>query len=76
MARQNHQDFAADGLATVSEVAHYLSSSRSYVYKLMETGKLPYVKMTPENGKSARRIKRADVLDLIERNTFRQTKPR
>jgi excisionase family DNA binding protein len=52
------------GLQPVSKVARFLSLSRSKVYSLMETGELPYVKL----GKS-RRVRWADVLELVARNT-------
>jgi excisionase family DNA binding protein len=55
----------AAGLRPVRAVAEFLAISRSKVYQLMETGDLPYVKL----GKS-RRVRWADVLALVERNTI------
>lgn len=52
-----------DGLQTVEAVAQFLTLSRSKVYQLMERGELPYVKL----GRS-RRVKWADVLELIDKN--------
>jgi excisionase family DNA binding protein len=51
------------GLQPVNKVARFLSLSRSKVYALMEAGELPYVKL----GKS-RRVRWADVLELVARN--------
>ncbi len=56
-------------LMKVKEVCVALGLSSPSVYRLMESGEIPYVKM----GKS-RRVKRADVLAYIERCTVtRQT---
>jgi excisionase family DNA binding protein len=43
-------DLTADGFADAHEAATFLGLSRSSVYKLMETGELPYAKF----GKSRR----------------------
>lgn len=51
------------GLRPVQDVAKFLSVSRSKVYQLMESGKLPYVKL----GKS-RRVRWSDVIRLVESN--------
>jgi excisionase family DNA binding protein len=51
-------------LCRVSEAAAYLTLSRSSIYGLMDAGRLPYVKL----GRS-RRIKWADVLNLVEQHT-------
>ena len=48
----------------VMKVAELLGISRAQVYKLMEAGELPYVKI----GKS-RRVRLDAVRDLIARNT-------
>jgi excisionase family DNA binding protein len=47
-------------LAKVAEVAKYLSLSRSTVYQLMESGRLPYIKL----GK-CRRVRWEDVESLV-----------
>ena len=52
-------------LCTVPEVARCLTVSRSAIYNLMDSGRLRYVKL----GRS-RRIKWADVLNLIDENTL------
>lgn len=44
-----------DGLMTIGEACEFLSVSRSFVYQLLDTGQLPFVKM----GKSRRIPKRA-----------------
>jgi len=54
----------ASTLCTVPEVAQCLALSRSTVYILMDSGRLPYVKL----GRS-RRIRKEDVLRLIDANT-------
>ena len=51
-------------LFTVAETAQMLSVGRTLVYSLMETGKLPYVKIG-----GTRRVRLADVLSLIEAHT-------
>lgn len=51
-------------LLTVKQVREILNLSQPTCYRLMESGELPYVRF----GKS-RRVKREDVLALIERNT-------
>jgi excisionase family DNA binding protein len=58
-------DSDASALATVREVADYLSLSRSKLYGLMYSGQLPYVKL----GK-CRRIRWADVASLIQQSTI------
>jgi excisionase family DNA binding protein len=50
-------------LATVAEVARYLSISRSKLYQIMDNGTLPYIKM----GKS-RRMRWDDVESFIAKN--------
>jgi excisionase family DNA binding protein len=64
-AKSQPQPTATDDkcLQSVPAVAKFLSLSRSKVYKLMDDGELPFVKL----GKS-RRIRWADVLKLVERN--------
>jgi excisionase family DNA binding protein len=64
---QVREDVALDdrGLRPVQAVSEFLSLSRSKVYQLMETGKLPYVKI----GKS-RRVRWCDVLKLVDENTI------
>jgi len=57
---------AASGLKTVSVVARYLSISRWKLYRMMNDGSLPYVKLN-----KSRRIPWDAVLRLIEANTVR-----
>jgi len=52
------------GLKTVSVVARYLSISRLKLYRMMDDGTLPYVKLN-----KSRRISWDAVLRLIEANT-------
>jgi excisionase family DNA binding protein len=52
-----------DGLVTVKEAAHFLSVSVAQVYRIMEQGRLPYVKI----GRS-RRIPRRAVVELAAQN--------
>jgi excisionase family DNA binding protein len=51
-------------LCTVPEVARSLAISRSKVYSLMDSGRLPHVKL----GRS-RRLRWEDVMKLIDENT-------
>ena len=51
-------------LCRVSEVARHLSISRSSLYQLMDSGKLPHVKLG-----RCRRIKWSDVLAFVDANT-------
>lgn len=51
-------------LMTVKELRTLLKLSQPSIYRLMERGELPYVRL----GKS-RRVKREDVARFIERNT-------
>lgn len=55
---------ANNRLFSVSDVARHLAVSRSKVYKLMDAGLLPFVKL----GKS-RRVRWCHIVELIERNT-------
>ena len=66
-AARTQKDLPVDatGLRPVRAVAEFLAISRSKVYQLMEVGDLPYVKL----GKS-RRVRWADVLALVDRNTI------
>ena len=52
-------------LCTIPEAARHLTVSRSALYNLMDSGRLRYVKL----GRS-RRIKWADMLNLIDENTI------
>ena len=52
-------------LCTIPEAARHLTLSRSSIYNLMNAGRLRYVKL----GRS-RRIKWADMLNLIDENTI------
>ena len=54
-----------EGLSSVSESASYLGVSRSTVYMLMETGRLPYVKI----GRS-RRIPKQALIDFVKANLY------
>ena len=56
-------------LATVSQVADYLALSRSKVYQLMHSGRLPYVKLG-----RCRRIRWADVEALITESRVGQAR--
>ena len=49
----------ADGLMTIPEAADFLRLSRGMIYKLMEQGRLPFVKL----GRT-RRVPRRAVVDL------------
>jgi excisionase family DNA binding protein len=51
-------------LLRVTDVARWLNLSRSCIYKLMDRGELPYLKI----GKS-RRVRPEDVARLIEQST-------
>ena len=62
-ANSNQSATGLRPLATVPEVAAYLSLSRSKVYQLMDDGALPHVKLG-----RCRRIRWADVDALIEQN--------
>jgi excisionase family DNA binding protein len=54
-----------DGLLSVDRAAAKLGVGRTSVYKLMDQGDLGYVKLG-----RARRIRLADLDDLIDRNTI------
>ena len=54
------RDVVADGLVTIPEAAEFLRISRTGLYKLMNQGALPYVKI----GRS-RRIPRRAVVNLV-----------
>jgi excisionase family DNA binding protein len=60
---QESQDWVADGLMQVAEVAQFLSVGRSTVYQLMDRGELPFVKLG-----ASRRIPRRAVLNLASAN--------
>ena len=51
------KDVVADGLVTIPEAADFLRISRAMLYKLMDRGELPYVKI----GRSRRVPRRAVV---------------
>jgi len=57
------QELVGDGLMTIQDASRFLSVSRGFVYKLMEGGDLPYVKL----GRS-RRIPRRAVVELAGRS--------
>jgi excisionase family DNA binding protein len=50
MTTTQHNELITDGLQRISEAARFLGVSRSYLYRLMSSGTLPYVKL----GKSRR----------------------
>jgi excisionase family DNA binding protein len=56
-------DLVEQGLLRVAEAARFLAVSCSTIYDLMETGRLPYVKL----GRS-RRIPRQALVDLARRS--------
>lgn len=53
----------SDGLLTIEQTCAFLGLSRGAVYKLMEAGRLPFVKL----GRS-RRIPRRSVVELAARS--------
>ena len=61
-----------EGLATAEEVAHRLGLSRSRVYELGRTGRLPPVKLGPGN-KGAVRWDWNDVEQFIRDHKRKQT---
>lgn len=63
---ENHVEDSAEApmLLKIPEVAKILALSRSKVYGMLESGELPSVRF----GKN-RRVKRADVMKLIDQNT-------
>lgn len=54
----------ADGLVRVKEVAEFMAVSRGMVYRLMSTGRLPFVRI----GDDSRRIPMRSVVDYLNRN--------
>lgn len=52
------------GLRSIKAAAEFLCVSKSKVYKMLNAGELPHVKL----GKSCR-VRWSDVLKLVERNT-------
>lgn len=52
-----------EGLVRVKEAAQLLGVSRSQVYKLMDGGELPFVRL-----RKSRRIPRTGLVQLISRN--------
>jgi len=63
MGDRDPQEVVAGGLDKVQEVARFLKLSVASVYKLMDKGDLPYVKI----GRS-RRIPHRAVVELAARN--------
>lgn len=53
----------SDGLMKIRDAAKFLGLSRSTLYKLMETGKLSYVKI-----ETSRLVPRRAVVELAERS--------
>ncbi len=66
-----HTEPGPDRLLRVPEVAERLSSSRGYVYRLMQLGRLPYVEMpstrahNPGAGMLGRRVKESELAKFI-----------
>lgn len=56
-------ELVADGLVTVKSAAAFLSVARSTIYALMDSGRLPFVKL----GRS-RRLPRAALIRLAAEN--------
>jgi len=50
-----YEEIMKDGLMSIAETCEFLSVSRSFVYQLLDTGQLPFVKL----GKARRIPKRA-----------------
>ncbi len=50
MTTSRNNELINDGLERISEAARFLGVSRSYIYRLMRSGVLPFVKL----GKSRR----------------------
>jgi excisionase family DNA binding protein len=61
-AAENEPSVVADGLVTVGEAARFLGIGRSKLYSLMDSGRLPFVKLD-----TARRIPRTALIKLAER---------
>jgi CRISPR-associated Cas5-like protein len=57
-------------LMTVSDLAHYLAVSKSMIYKLVDEGEVPHIKI----GKSVR-FKREDIETWIESRRFKPRAP-
>jgi len=68
-APQNKATLGPPALTTVADVANFLAISRSKIYKLMDEGELPYVKL----GK-CRRVLRTDVEALLEKSRVNQSR--
>lgn len=60
----------SDGLATIREAQAFLSVARSALYRLMDAGALPYVKLG-----AARRIPRRALIELAARNLILHLTP-
>jgi excisionase family DNA binding protein len=61
------EDIVQDGLDRVAEVARFLKLSPSTIYKLMDRGLLPYVKIG-----NARRVPHRAVVELAAGNLVRR----
>lgn len=64
LAIKEHVPFGEVGLARVSEVADFLSTSRSKVYAMLEKGLLNFVDVD-----GSKRIPRADVHRYVNQQT-------
>src|SRR5258708_11453030 len=61
----DRESIVADGLMTVAECATFLRLGRSTIYNLMDSGSLPYVRLSGREGRrAARRIPRKAVIAL------------
>ena len=65
--RENQTAPGTPSLATVAAVAKHLSLSRSKLYQLMDSGRLPYVKLG-----RCRRIRWSDVEALVQQSIVGQ----
>ena len=61
---EDRESLVADGLMTVTEAAGFLSLSRSTLYTLMDSGRLPYVRIVCNGRRAARRIPRKALVAL------------
>jgi len=52
-----------EGLLTIEEVMKFMKISRSTVYRLMKTGILPYVKLSPR----LIRFRKRDIEEMLNR---------
>jgi excisionase family DNA binding protein len=64
LTHEDREAIVADGLMTVPEAAVFLRLSRSTLYNLMDSGRLPYVRLVGSGSRAARRIPRKAVVAL------------